>query len=45
MSLEESLDYLEPDELLEVTPKTYRLRKRLLSAEDRSKARKRQQYD
>ena len=40
MSLEEALDYLASDELLEVTPKAYRLRKRLLSAEARSKARK-----
>ena len=40
MSLEESLDFLAADELLEVTPKAYRLRKRLLTNEDRSKARK-----
>jgi GTP-binding protein len=40
MSLEESLDYLAEDELLEVTPKSLRLRKRLLSAEDRARARK-----
>jgi len=40
-SLEESLDFLAADELLEVTPKAYRLRKRLLSAEERSKAKKR----
>jgi GTP-binding protein len=40
MSLEEALDYLAPDELLEVTPKAYRLRKRLLAAEERAKARK-----
>jgi GTP-binding protein len=40
MSLEEALDYLAPDELLEVTPKAYRLRKRLLSAEERARARK-----
>jgi GTP-binding protein len=40
MSLEESLDYLAADELLEVTPKAYRLRKRLLTNEDRGKARK-----
>ncbi|MFN8521795.1 MAG: translational GTPase TypA [Chloroflexota bacterium] len=41
LSLEEALDFLAADELLEVTPMSYRLRKRLLSAEDRSKARKR----
>jgi GTP-binding protein len=40
LSLEEALDFLAADELLEVTPKAYRLRKRLLSAEDRQKARK-----
>jgi GTP-binding protein len=38
MSLEESLEYLEDDELLEVTPKSLRLRKRLLSENDRKKA-------
>jgi GTP-binding protein len=31
MSLEESLEYIEDDELLEVTPKALRLRKRILS--------------
>lgn len=40
MSLEESLDFLDPDELLEVTPKNLRLRKRLLKMEDRAKAKK-----
>jgi GTP-binding protein len=40
LSLEESLDFLAADELLEVTPKNLRLRKRLLSAEDRNRARK-----
>ena len=43
LSLEESLDFLADDELLEVTPKAYRLRKRLLSADDRAKERKRAQ--
>ncbi len=37
MSLEESLEYIEDDELLEVTPKTLRLRKRMLSADARKK--------
>ena len=41
LSLEQSLDFLADDELLEVTPKSYRLRKRLLSADDRAKERKR----
>ncbi|MDP8924670.1 MAG: translational GTPase TypA [Chloroflexota bacterium] len=41
-SLEEALDFLAADELLEVTPKAYRLRKRRLTAEERSKQRKRE---
>ncbi len=41
LSLEQSLDFLADDELLEVTPRSYRLRKRLLSADDRAKERKR----
>ncbi len=40
-SLEQSLDFISDDELLEVTPKSLRLRKRLLSADDRAKAKKR----
>jgi GTP-binding protein len=43
MSLEESLDFLEDDELVEVTPQTLRLRKRTLSADARIKERKRAQ--
>lgn len=43
LSLEQSLDFLADDELLEVTPKGWRLRKRMLSADDRGKARKRAQ--
>ena len=39
-SLEQSLDFLEDDELLEVTPKSLRLRKKLLNKTDRSRARK-----
>ena len=35
MSIEESLEYIEDDELLEVTPKTYRLRKRHLDEKAR----------
>ena len=42
MSLEESLEYIEDDELLEVTPKTLRLRKRSLTAVDRLKAARKQ---
>ncbi len=40
LSLEESLDFLEDDELLEVTPKSLRLRKRFLSANERKKNKK-----
>ncbi|MBO4353089.1 MAG: translational GTPase TypA [Eggerthellaceae bacterium] len=37
-TLEEALEYIEDDELVEITPKSIRLRKRLLSAVDRKKA-------
>jgi len=37
LSLEEYLEYLEEDELLEVTPKNLRLRKRVLNADQRKK--------
>ena len=40
-TLEEALEYIEDDELVEVTPQSVRLRKRLLSATDRKKAAKR----
>lgn len=39
-SLEESLEYLGDDELLEVTPSSLRMRKRLLQKHEREKARK-----
>lgn len=38
MSLEESLDFINSDELVEVTPKTIRLRKRLLTQHERLRA-------
>lgn len=41
LSLEQALDFIESDELVEVTPQAFRLRKRLLTAEARGKARKR----
>ena len=41
LSLEQSLDFLADDELLEVTPKHLRLRKRLLTQDERAKAKKR----
>jgi GTP-binding protein len=42
MSLEECLDFIEDDELVEVTPKGIRMRKRVLAADQRMKARKRE---
>ncbi|MDP9363879.1 MAG: translational GTPase TypA [Chloroflexota bacterium] len=43
LSLEQALDFLADDELLEVTPAGWRLRKRLLTQDERAKARKRAQ--
>lgn len=40
MSLEQCIDFLESDELLEVTPKNLRLRKKILNKIDRAKAKK-----
>ena len=40
MSLDDALEYIGEDELVEVTPKNVRLRKRVLGTEDRKKARK-----
>ena len=37
MSLDEAIEYLAEDELLEVTPKAYRVRKRILNSEERGK--------
>jgi len=39
-TLEEALEYIEDDELVEVTPLNIRLRKRILSANQRKKANK-----
>ncbi|MBQ6452811.1 MAG: translational GTPase TypA [Coriobacteriales bacterium] len=39
-TLEEALEYIEDDELVEITPKNIRLRKRILSAVERKKARR-----
>jgi len=41
LSLEQALDFIETDELVEVTPVAFRLRKRILNSEERLKARKR----
>jgi GTP-binding protein len=40
LSLEQALDFLAEDELLEVTPKAFRLRKRLLQEHERARAKK-----
>jgi GTP-binding protein len=40
LSLEQALDFLADDELLEVTPKAFRLRKRLLQDHERARAKK-----
>ena len=37
MTLEKALAYIEDDELVEVTPKSIRLRKKLLDENDRKK--------
>ena len=42
MSLEQCLEFLKDDELLEVTPESTRLRKRILDHEQRMKQRARQ---
>jgi GTP-binding protein len=41
MSLDEAIEYLADDELLEVTPQNYRIRKRILNTEERGKQVKR----
>ena len=40
LSLDEALEFLADDELLEVTPEIYRIRKRILNTEERGKAQK-----
>jgi len=42
MSLEQCLEYIEDDELVEVTPSTIRLRKKILDANERKKSEKSQ---
>lgn len=37
MSLDEAIEYLDEDELMEVTPQSYRIRKRILETEERGK--------
>ncbi len=40
MSIDEAIEYLADDELLEVTPQSYRIRKRILNTDDRGKQEK-----
>jgi GTP-binding protein len=40
LSLDEALEFLADDELLEVTPDTFRIRKRILNSDDRGRAQK-----
>ncbi len=40
MSLDEAIEYLADDELLEVTPASYRIRKRILNTDERGKQQK-----
>lgn len=40
MTLEEAITFIQPDELIEITPKNIRLRKRLLTENERKKAKK-----
>jgi GTP-binding protein len=40
MSLDEAIEYLADDELLEVTPENFRIRKRILDTEERGKQQK-----
>nr|WP_017753576.1 translational GTPase TypA [Calidifontibacillus oryziterrae] len=44
MSLEQSLEYLNDDEYCEVTPKSIRLRKKILDKSEREKAAKKKKY-
>jgi len=41
MSLDRAIEYIGPDELVEVTPKSIRMRKRILNVDQRKKAEKR----
>ena len=37
MSLDEAIEYLSDDELLEITPESYRIRKRILKTDERGR--------
>ena len=43
LSLDDAIEYIGDDELVEVTPKSFRLRKKLLSADDRKRDQKRRE--
>jgi GTP-binding protein len=45
MTLEKALAYIEDDELVEVTPKSIRLRKRILDPNDRKKEERRREVE
>jgi GTP-binding protein len=45
MSLDDCIEYLGPDELLEVTPQNLRIRKRILNTEDRRRLARREDKD
>ncbi len=40
MSLEEALEFIEDDELIEITPTNFRMRKKILDANKRYKSKK-----
>ncbi|MFY9214447.1 MAG: hypothetical protein WAO45_06990, partial [Tissierellaceae bacterium] len=40
MSLEEALEFIKEDELIEVTPRSFRIRKKILNTGKRHKAKK-----
>jgi GTP-binding protein len=42
LSLEQAIEFIEDDELVEITPQSIRLRKRYLSGDDRKSAKRRQ---
>lgn len=44
MTLEESLEYLNDDELCEITPESIRIRKKILDKNERERAQKKQKY-
>ena len=43
LSLDDAIEYIGDDELVEVTPKGFRLRKKLLSLDERKRAQKRRE--